>query len=100
MMGGRCAERVLLSTLSTGAANDLQRATETARKMVREFGMSDRIGPMAWGSQGAVFLGDDLMHTRDSSDVTAGVMDGGGERTGREQEARAMKLLDEHKEGL
>jgi cell division protease FtsH len=100
MMGGRCAEKVALATLSTGAANDLQRATETARKMVREFGMSDRIGPMAWGSQGAVFLGEDLMHTRDYSDVTSRVIDEEVERILREQEARAMKLLDEHKEGL
>src|SRR4029079_19683626 len=65
MMGGRCAERVVLNTLSTAAANDLQRATEMARKMVREFGMSERIGPMAWGQEGAGVLGEDLMHTRE-----------------------------------
>src|SRR3954465_1633422 len=100
MMGGRCAEKGVLSTLSTGAANDLQRATEMARKMVREFGMSDRIGPMAWGSEGAVFLGEDLMHSRDYSDVTSRVIDEEVERILREQEARAMKLLGEHKAGL
>ena len=50
-------------------------STELARKMVREWGMSDRIGPMAWGSQGQVFLGEDLMHTRDYSDETARVID-------------------------
>src|SRR5436190_15558538 len=68
--------------------------------MVREFGMSDRIGPMAWGSQGAVFLGEDLMHTRDYSDVTSRVIDEEVERILREQEARALRVLDEHKEGL
>src|SRR5436309_154922 len=100
MMGGRCAERLVLNSLSTGAANDLQRATEMARKMVREFGMSERIGPMAWGGEGAVFLGEDLLHTRDYSDVTSRVIDEEVERILREQEARATKLLEEHKGGL
>src|SRR4051794_24039557 len=100
MMGGRCAEKLVIGSLSTGAGNDLQRATEMARKMVREFGMSERIGPMAWGGEGAVFLGDDLMHTRDYSDVTSRVIDEEVERILREQEARATKLLAEHKEGL
>ena len=63
-------------------------ATELARKMVREWGMSDRIGPMAWGSQGQVFLGEDLMHTRDYSDETARVIDEEVERILREQEDR------------
>jgi cell division protease FtsH len=90
----------MLNSLSTGASNDLQRATEMARKMVREFGMSERIGPMAWGSEGAVFLGEDLMHTRDYSDVTSRVIDEEVERILREQESRALKLLEEHKTGL
>src|SRR4051794_31617275 len=100
MMGGRCAERLMLNSLSTGASNDLQRATEMARKMVREFGMSERIGPMAWGTEGAVFLGEDLMHSRDYSDVTSRVIDEEVERILREQEARATRLLEEHKTGL
>ncbi len=58
-MGGRVAEKLVYDGLSTGASDDLQRNTELARKMVREWGMSDRIGPMAWGSQGTVFLGED-----------------------------------------
>ena len=70
-MGGRVAEEIMFGTKSTGAQNDLVRATEIARRMVREWGMSDRIGPMAWGSEGAVFLGEDLVHTRDYSDETA-----------------------------
>jgi cell division protease FtsH len=101
MMGGRCAEQLILGSLSTGAANDLQRATEMARKMVREFGMSERIGPMAWGQEGQVFLGEDLMHAaRDYSDVTSRVIDEEVERILREQEARASRLLGEHKRGL
>jgi cell division protease FtsH len=101
MMGGRCAEGLIMGSLSTGASNDLQRATEMARKMVREFGMSDRIGPMAWGQEGQVFLGEDLMHAaRDYSDVTSRVIDEEVERILREQEARASRLLHEHRRGL
>jgi cell division protease FtsH len=100
MMGGRCAEQIVIGSLSTGASNDLQKATEMARKMVREFGMSERIGPMAWGTEGAVFLGEDLMHSRDYSDVTSRVIDEEVERLLREQEARAMRLLQEHRKGL
>src|SRR5438067_3643351 len=100
MMGGRCAEKLMLNSLSTGAANDLQRATEMARKMVREFGMSERIGPMAWGGEGTVFLGEDLLHTRDYSDVTSRVIDEEVERILREQEAKAMQVLARHRAGL
>ncbi|HET9071134.1 MAG TPA: ATP-dependent zinc metalloprotease FtsH [Acidimicrobiales bacterium] len=101
MMGGRCAERLEFGTISTGGSNDIQRATELARKMVREFGMSDRIGPMAWGQEGQVFLGEDLMHNaRDYSDVTSRVIDEEVERILREQEARAGRLLNLHRRGL
>ena len=100
MMGGRCAEELIFGTLSTGGSNDLQRATEMARKMVREFGMSERVGPMAWGNGGEVFLGDDLMHTRDYSDVTSRVIDEEVERILRDQESRALRLLREHQRGL
>jgi cell division protease FtsH len=68
--------------------------------MVREWGMSDRIGPMAWGSQGAVFLGEDLVHTRDYSDETARVIDEEVERILRDEESRARKVLGEHRAGL
>ena len=68
--------------------------------MVREWGMSDRIGPMAWGAQGAVFLGEDIMHTRDYSDETSRVIDEEVERMLREQEARALEVLTEHRAGL
>jgi cell division protease FtsH len=68
--------------------------------MVREWGMSDRIGPMAWGSQGAVFLGEDLMHTRDYSDETARVIDEEVERILRDEEERTRKVLTEHRAGL
>ena len=99
-MGGRAAEIIVFGTLTTGAANDLQGSTELARKMVREFGMSEKIGPMAWGAQGAVFLGEDLMHTRDYSDDTQRQIDEEVERILREQEQRAIQVLKEHRKGL
>jgi len=99
-MGGRAAELLVFGTLTTGASNDLQGSTELARKMVREFGMSEKIGPMAWGAQGAVFLGEDLMHTRDYADETQREIDEEVERILREQEQRALALLKEHRAGL
>jgi cell division protease FtsH len=99
-LGGRMAEELVFGHVSTGAQNDLVGCTELARKMVREWGMSDRIGPMAWGSQGAVFLGEDLVHTRDYSDETARVIDEEVERILRDEEVRARKVLTEHRAGL
>ncbi|MGH9169307.1 MAG: ATP-dependent zinc metalloprotease FtsH [Acidimicrobiales bacterium] len=99
-MGGRVAEKLVYDGLSTGASDDLVRNTELARKMVREWGMSDRIGPMAWGSQGAVFLGEDLMHTRDYSEDTSRVVDEEIERILRAQELRAESVLRDHRTGL
>jgi cell division protease FtsH len=99
-MGGRVAEEIVYGIASTGASNDLMTATERARRMVREWGMSERVGPMAWGSQGQVFLGEDLMHTRDYSDDTARVIDEEVERILREQETRCRQLLEENRKGL
>ncbi|MCL4422766.1 MAG: ATP-dependent zinc metalloprotease FtsH [Actinobacteria bacterium] len=99
-MGGRVAEMLVYGDLSTGASNDLVGNTELARKMVREWGMSERIGPMAWGSQGMVFLGEDLMHSRDYSENMSGIIDEEVDRILREQEARAFDLLSKHREGL
>ncbi|HEV8298270.1 MAG TPA: ATP-dependent zinc metalloprotease FtsH, partial [Acidimicrobiales bacterium] len=99
-MGGRIAEELVFGVVSTGANNDLVTNTELARKMVREWGMSSRIGPMAWGSQGMVFLGEDLMQTRDYSDETARVIDEEVERILREQEDRCRTLLTAYRNGL
>jgi cell division protease FtsH len=99
-MGGRIAEELVYGITSTGDGNDLQRATELARRMVREWGMSSRVGPMAWGAQGAVFLGEDLMHSRDYSDETARVIDEEVERILREQEERCRQTLREYRSAL
>jgi len=99
-MGGRVAELIIYGDLSTGASDDLQRNTELARKMVREWGMSAEIGPMAWGSQGMVFLGEDLMHSRDYSEDMSRVVDEEVSKILRAQEARAREVLEEHRTGL
>jgi cell division protease FtsH len=99
-MGGRCAEELVFGVISTGANNDLVGSTELARKMVAEWGMSSRVGPMAWGSSGQVFLGEDLIHTRDYSDETARVIDEEVERILREQEDRCREVLRGHRNGL
>jgi cell division protease FtsH len=101
MMGGRMAEEIIFSSRTTGASNDLERATSFAKRMVREWGMSDKIGPMAWASGGPVFLGEDLMTAgRDFSDDTARVIDVEIEKILREQENRARTLLNQHRPGL
>jgi cell division protease FtsH len=99
-MGGRCAEELVFGMISTGANNDLTTSTELARKMVSQWGMSSRVGPMAWGSQGEVFLGEDLIHTRDYSDETARVIDEEVESILRAQENRCRDLLRTHRNGL
>jgi cell division protease FtsH len=68
--------------------------------MVAEWGMSSRVGPMAWGSAGQVFLGEDLIHTRDYSDETARVIDEEVEKILRGQEDRCRVTLRENRHGL
>jgi cell division protease FtsH len=77
MMGGRAAEELILHHLTTGAGNDIERSTEIARKMVCEWGMSDRIGPLACGQkEEQIFLGKEFGHRRDYSEETARLIDG------------------------
>ena len=86
---------------TTGAANDLEVVTGLARRMVREWGMSDKVGPMAWQNNQQVFLGEDLMTGgREYSDDTARMMDEEINRILREQEERASELLSKHRGGL
>ena len=100
-MGGRVAEKVVFDHINSGAANDLEQATAIARRMVREWGMSDRIGPMAWSGQQQVFLGEDLMTSgREYSDDTAKLVDEEVARILTEQEQRATDKLRKHRRGL
>ena len=100
-MGGRVAEVIVFGHLNSGAANDLEQATGIARRMVREWGMSERVGPMAWSSQQAVFLGEDLMSSqREYSDDTAKLLDEEIARILTSQESRAREILSRHRRGL
>ncbi len=77
LLGGRVAEQLVLDDISTGASNDIERATKIAREMVMKYGMSDNLGPIAFGgSQEEVFLGRDMTtHNRDYSENTASKID-------------------------
>jgi cell division protease FtsH len=76
MMGGRVAEEICLGEMTTGAGNDIERATETARKMVCEWGMSEKMGPLTYGSkEEQVFLGRDFNTQKNFSDETAKLID-------------------------
>ena len=76
LLGGRCAEKLLLNDISAGASNDLQRATEIARKMVTQYGMSDTLGPIVFGTgHDEVFLGKDFTSTRNYSEKIAAEID-------------------------
>ncbi|HET6965967.1 MAG TPA: ATP-dependent zinc metalloprotease FtsH [Acidimicrobiales bacterium] len=99
-LGGRAAEEVVFGVPSTGAQDDLTAATELAGRMVREWGMSAHIGPMAWGSRGPVFLGEELVHTRDYSDETARVIDEEVARILAEQKERACRVLTDNRDAL
>lgn len=100
-MGGRVAESIVFGSLNSGAANDLEQATSIARRMVREWGMSDAVGPMAWSGQQQVFLGEDLMTSgREYSDDTAKKIDDEISRILHEQEERARVTLMKHRRGL
>jgi cell division protease FtsH len=100
MLGGRIAEESIYGEVTNGASDDLRKATEFARKMVREWGMSKRIGPMAWGSGGPVFLGEDWVQTKEYSDETARIIDEEIERILREAEDRTRQLLDDNRKAL
>ena len=94
MLGGRVAETVALDDICTGAYNDLQRATELARKMVVEFGMSDEIGPVFLGGQTEVFIAKDWGHQRNFSEQVAARVDAEIRRILEEQFARAREAIE------
>jgi cell division protease FtsH len=76
MMGGRAAEELVLNHQTTGAGNDIERATEIARKMVCEWGMSEKLGPLTFGQkEEQIFLGREIAQHRDYSEETARLID-------------------------
>jgi len=101
LLGGRVAERILFNDISTGAANDLQRVTEIARRMVVDFGMSDRLGPVSMGNAGSLrFLRADPARDRFVSDETAREIDLEVRRIVAEQEERVDGILTARKRHL
>jgi cell division protease FtsH len=96
LMGGRCAEEIFMNRQTTGAGNDIVRATELARKMVCEYGMSD-LGPLTYGKkEQEVFLGRDLAQSRDYSDDTAKQIDVAVRKFVDEGYQSAYKILQEN----
>lgn len=97
LLGGRVAESLVLNDISTGAQNDIERATNIARKMVTEYGMSERLGPMTFGTKSEeVFLGRDLGRTRNYSEEVAAEIDREIKRIIEEAYKRAESLLKEN----
>lgn len=101
LLGGRVAEDIIFGEVSTGAHNDFQRATGIARRMVTEFGMSDKLGPLQFGqAQGQVFLGRDFNSEQNYSDQIAYDIDTEIQRIIKECYARAKTILTENREKL
>ena len=101
LLGGRVAEDIVFGEVSTGAHNDFQRATGIARKMVTEYGMSDKLGPLQFGQvQSQVFLGRDLNNDQNYSDAIAYDIDLEIQRIIKECYERAKQILTENREKL
>ena len=101
LLGGRVAEEIVLKQTTTGAGNDLERATDMARKMVREWGMSDKVGPLTYGqNQEQIFLGREIAQHRDYSEETARLIDSEVKRLVVENYERAKDLLTRHQDTL
>jgi len=97
LLGGRVAEEAVFGQPTTGAGNDIERATELARKMVCEWGMSEKLGPLAFGKkEEAIFLGREIAQHSDYSEQTALEIDGEIKRVVMEGYARARKIVSEN----
>ncbi len=100
MMGGRAAEQLVLGTVSTGAVDDIQRATELARRMVTEFGMSEKLGSVRYAGQRLQYLGGAVEEGSDTSAATRETIDAEVRRIVGEQFERATALLAAHRDAL
>ncbi|MBR2405523.1 MAG: ATP-dependent zinc metalloprotease FtsH [Clostridia bacterium] len=102
MLGGRVAEEIVIGDVTTGASNDLERSTETATKMVTKYGMSEKLGPVVFGSSesGEVFLGRDFGHTRNYSEEIAARIDAEINAIITAAYARATQKLQENRDKL
>ena len=101
LLGGRVAEALILNDISTGASNDIERATQIARNMVTKYGMSERVGAIMFGGgQGEVFLGRDFAQTKDYSEETANIIDEEVKRIVDTAYNRARTILSKHVDKL
>jgi len=100
MMGGRAAEHLILGTISTGAADDIQRATQLAKRMVTEFGMSEKLGSVRYAGHGLRYLGGVVDEGSEISAETKETIDAEVRRIVGEQLARAEALLTTHRDAL
>ena len=101
LLGGRCAEALILGDISTGASNDIQSATSIARSMVMRYGMSDKLGPIVYGTdQSSVFLGRDFSSSQNYSDKTAYDIDEEIQRIIKDAYAKVESILNEHMDKL
>ena len=97
LLGGRVAEQIIFGDISTGASNDIQRATEIARNMITKYGMSEKLGPIAFGSDNdEVFLGKNYTHTRNYSENIAAAIDEEVESIINNAYKRTETILTEH----
>lgn len=96
MLGGRAAESIVLGDISTGASNDIQRATELARGMVAKYGMSDIIGPVYHAGEEEVFIGRELGHAKSYSEAVGTQIDSEVKRIMSENYEKAKNVLTEH----
>ncbi len=100
MLGGRVAEAVALDDISTGASNDIERATSLARDMVLKYGMSEAIGPVSYDDGGEVFLGRDYGHTKAYSEATAAEIDAEVKKIIMKQYAETEKIINDNRQAL
>ncbi|HKK34476.1 MAG TPA: cell division protein FtsH, partial [Desulfomicrobiaceae bacterium] len=101
LFGGRAAEELMFGEITTGAGNDIERATQMAKKMVCEWGMSEAFGPLALGkNDGEVFLGRDMVHHKDYSEETARTIDAEVKRIISEAYDKTRSLLQTHMDTL
>ncbi|MFR6023842.1 MAG: ATP-dependent zinc metalloprotease FtsH [Oscillospiraceae bacterium] len=100
-LGGRVSERLFLDDISTGASGDIQQATNLARAMVTQFGMSERLGPISYDSSGhSIFIGRDFGTTKSYSEETAAIIDEEVKRIFDEANAKCESILREHADTL
>ena len=101
LMGGRAAEMLIFDKMTTGAGNDIEQATQIARKMVTEWGMSDLLGPMTFGKKNEeIFLGREIQSHRDYSEVTARMIDEEISKIIRNAQRISENILNDNKDLL